>query len=175
MLGSHSSSWSHADLMPLPPAPDNQVRRKRGKAVRLLLLRLRCLEGAQPCAECFHCTVLFCLSLLSFLLHFSPLCLFRLSSGSLRPSHCLEPVRLLLWLLARSVDGLAPSACVVRCPTRIHHTFFHHVMCLFDTSFSSCIEFASFLASTHSFCVVVSSSPSCPSWASTPLSSLRFS
>ena len=55
--------------------------------------------------------------------------------------------------------------------TRIHQTFLHHVMCPFDTSFSSCIEVASFFASTHFSCVVISSSPSCPLWASTSLSS----
>ena len=54
--------------------------------------------------------------------------------------------------------------------TRIHHAFLHHVMCLFDTSFSSCIEF-SFLASTHFSCVVTSFASWCPSWASTSLSS----
>ena len=32
--------------------------------------------------------------------------------------------------------------------TRIHQAFLHHVMCLFDTSFSSCIEFVSILSST---------------------------
>ena len=74
-----------------------------------------------------------------FLLHSLPLPL-RLSPGSLRPYHHREPVRLPFWLLAIFVDGLAPSACVVRCP-RIHHAFRHHVMCLFDTLFSSCIGF----------------------------------
>ena len=49
--------------------------------------------------------------------------------------------------------------------TRIHHAFLHHVMCLFDTSCSSCIEFVSLLSSTHSPCVVISSFPSCASWA----------
>ena len=49
--------------------------------------------------------------------------------------------------------------------TRIHHAFFHHVMCLFDTSLSTCIEFISFFSSKHSPCVVISSFPSYPSWA----------
>ena len=56
---------------------------------------------------------------------------------------------------------------------RTHQASLHHVMCLFDTSFPSCIEFPSFLSSTHFSCVVMSSSPSCRSWASTSLSSLR--
>ena len=37
-------------------------------------------------------------------------------SGSLQPYRHRKPVRLPFWLLARFVDGLAPSACVVRCP-----------------------------------------------------------
>ena len=49
------------------------------------------------------------------LLHFSPLPL-RQGSGSLRPCRHREPVRLPSWLLAMFVDGLAPSAYVVRCP-----------------------------------------------------------
>ena len=40
----------------------------------------------------------------------------RQSSGSRRPRHCLEPVRLLFWLLARFVGALAPSVGVGRCP-----------------------------------------------------------
>ena len=83
------------------------------------------------------------------------------------------PARL-SWLLATLVDGLAPSANVGRCPIRTHQAFRHHVMCLFDTSFSSCVEF-SFLASTHFSCVVTSFTSSCPSWASTSLSSSRSS
>ena len=64
---------------------------------------------------------------------------------------------------------------VLRCgplSTRIHQAFFHHVMCLFNKSCSSCIEFISFFSSTHSSCVVNISFPSCPSWA---LSLLRSS
>ena len=38
--------------------------------------------------------------------------------------------------------------------TRIHQAFLHHVMCLFDKSFSSCVEFAFFFASTHSSCLL---------------------
>ena len=68
------------------------------------------------------------------------------------------PARL-SWLLAILFDGLAPSVSVGRCP-------YDHVMCLFDTSFSSCIEFVSFCSSTHFSCVVIASSLSCPSWAS---------
>ena len=77
-----------------------------------------------------------------------------------------------------SPDSSTPSRrSHVRSPlsTRMHHAFFHQIMCPFDTSFSSCIEFASFFASTHFSCVAVSSSPSCPSWASTSLSSSRSS
>ena len=55
--------------------------------------------------------------------------------------------------------------------TRIHRGFFHHVMCLFDTSLSSCIEFVSFFSSTLSSCLVISSLPSYPSCALTLLSS----
>ena len=40
---------------------------------------------------------------------------FLFSPLPLRLSGSPEPVRLLFWLLARFVDGLAPSACVVRC------------------------------------------------------------
>ena len=43
--------------------------------------------------------------------YFSP----SASSAELRASSRRGPVRLLSWLLARFVDGLAPSACVVRC------------------------------------------------------------
>ena len=55
--------------------------------------------------------------------------------------------------------------------TRIHQAFLHHVTCLFDTSFPSCIEFMSIFSSTHSSCVVISSFPSCSSRASTSPSS----
>ena len=58
---------------------------------------------------------------------------------------------------------------------RIHHAFRHHVRCLFDSPISSCNEFVFFFASTHSSCFVISSFPSCPSWASTSLSSSRSS
>ena len=58
---------------------------------------------------------------------------------------------------------------------RTHQASLHHVMCLFDTFISSCIEFVSFFASTPFSCVAISSSPSCPSWASTSLSPLRSS
>ena len=58
---------------------------------------------------------------------------------------------------------------------RTHQAFRHHVMCLLDTSFSSFIEFIPFFVPTQFSCVVISPSPSCPSWASTFLSSLRSS
>ena len=80
----------------------------------LLLVRLCCLLSVARCAEYFHCTVC---SVFLFFLFFptSPPMPLRQNSGSLRPRHCLEPVRLLFWLL-RFVDVLATSACVVRCP-----------------------------------------------------------
>ena len=40
---------------------------------------------------------------------------------------------------------------------RTHQASLHHVMCPFDTSLSSCIEFVSFFSSTHFSCVVISS------------------
>ena len=81
----------------------------------LWVVRLCCLQSVARCAECFHCTVC---SVFVFFLFFPtshPLPL-RQNSGSLRPCHRREPVRLPFWLLARFVDGLTPSACVVRCP-----------------------------------------------------------
>ena len=77
-------------------------------------------------------------------------------------------------LAARQIRG-RPRAVRMCGPlsTRIHHAFFHHVMCLFDTSLSSYIEFVSFFASTHFSCVVTSFASSCPSWASISLSSSR--
>ena len=90
----------------------------------------------------------------SFLPHFSS----SASSARLWVSSALSSSR------ACSAALLAPRA-VLRCgplSTRIHQAFFHHVMCLFDTSFS-CIEFVSFFSSTHSSCVVISSFPSCSS------------
>ena len=72
-----------------------------------------------------------------------------------------DSVRLPSWLLAfPSCHGLAPSAYSGPLSTRIHQAFRHHVMSLFDTSFSSCIEFV-FFTSTHSSCVVISPFPCC--------------
>ena len=107
-----------------------------------MLLQAHCCcrswqASVSPGAECFHCVV--CFSLLSFLPISTPLPP-RLS-GSPRPNHCLEPVHM-----------CGPLS------TRIHQAFLHHVMCLFDTSFSSCIEFVSFFASTHFSCVFITSS-----------------
>ena len=71
------------------------------------------------------------------------------------------------WLLH---VGRRPGA-VRRCGplfARIHQA-------LFDTSFSSCIEFvSSSFPSTHSSCVVISTSPSCPSLGLHFLGSTRF-
>ena len=58
------------------------------------------------------------------------------------------PARL-SWLLAILFRSLAPSAGVGRCPCGPTKAFRHHVMCLFDTSLSSYIEFVSFVASTQ--------------------------
>ena len=113
-----------------------------------------------------HCVAFF--SLPCPLLPFSPFL-------SLRPVRSRALPALPSWLLVTLIDGLAPSAGVVRCPHGPTMRFFHQVMCLFDTSFSSCIEFASFLASTHFSYVVASSALSCPSWASTSFSSLPLS
>ena len=81
----------------------------------LLLLRLLRLRGGRRRAVCCFLFSPSFLAPISFFPLSPPLPL-RQSSGSLRPRHCLEPVRLLFWLLARLVDGLAPSACAVRCP-----------------------------------------------------------
>ena len=77
-------------------------------------------------------------------------------SGSLRPCHCLEPVRLLFWLLVRLVDGLAPSACAVRCP--------HGSTMRFPTM--SCVY------STHHSLHALNSVPSCLQRIPLALSSL---
>ena len=118
------------------------------------LLRVACCCCCCGCGCCCHCVcswevednvqrVAFfssspLLSPMSFfpispplpLRRFTPLLPLRRNSGSLRQCHHRGPVRPLSSLLARLVDGLAPSSCVVRSPTRIHQAFFHHVMCL---------------------------------------------
>ena len=54
---------------------------------------------------------------------------------------------------------------------RTHHDLCHHVVCLFDTWFFSCIEFVPPpFSSTLPSRVVSSPSSSCPPWASTLLS-----
>ena len=126
------------------------------------LLRFRCLGNGRQRVKC------------CFL--FSPFSLAPISPFlPLRPvlSRAL-PARL-LWLLATPFDGLSPSAGEVHCPYGPTKRLCHQVMCLFDTWLSSCIEFVSFFTSTQFSCVVISSSPSCPSWAWTSLSSLRSS
>ena len=91
---------------------------------------------------------------------------------TLRRLVCLSPF--LISHLSPSASPAGSGSCAVRrcgpLSTRIHQAFLHHV-CLFDTSFSSCVEFAYFFASTHSSFVVISSSPSCLSRASTSLPS----
>ena len=80
----------------------------------LLLLLLRFSASARLCAECSHCTISFgFLSLCFPISHLLPL---RLYDGPVRPRLHREPLRPPFWLLARFVDGLAPSACVVRRP-----------------------------------------------------------
>ena len=99
-----------------------------------------------------------------FLLHVSP----SASSAGLRVSSTLSSSQACSTaLLAARQIRRRPRAVRMCGPlfTRIQDAFFHHVTCLFDTSFSSCIEF-SFLASTHFSCVVTSCASSCPSWAS---------
>ena len=81
----------------------------------LQVVRLCCLLSAARCAECFRCTV--CSVFLFFLFFATSLPLpLRLGSGSLRPCRHRGPVRPPFWLIARFVDGLAPSACMVRHP-----------------------------------------------------------
>ena len=78
-----------------------------------------------------------CSVLLSFLHPCAPFCLARLRRGSrgCSPHSSTASRRPHVW---------------VRCHTRTHRASLHHVMCLFHTSFPSCIEFPSFLSSTHS-------------------------
>ena len=107
-----------------------------------------------------------------FLLHFS----LSVSLAGLWASSTLSSSRACSAALLATRQVRRRSRAVRMCgllSTRIHQAFLHHVMCLFDTSFSSCVEFTSFLASTHSFYVVISSSPSCPFWASTSLSCFK--
>ena len=130
------------------------------------------MESAALCAECLYCVV--CSVFLSFLHHFS----LSASSAKLWVSSTLSSSRACSapLLAARQIRRRPCAVC--KCgplSTRIHHAFFHHIICLFDTSFSSCIEFTSFLASAHSFCVVVYSFPSCPSCASTSFLGFPFS
>ena len=123
-----------------------------------------------------------CSVLLSFLSvapcsHFFLPCLsLYLLGKALRPHHSLSRACSAALLAARPIRR-RPRAMRMCGPlsTRIHHAFLHHVMFPFDTSLFSCIEFVSFFSSTHYSCVVISSSPSCPSWASTSLSSSRSS
>ena len=159
----------------------NQSKRhcKRIAAVAAAVVAAAAVVGVVAFARCstmcrvfsLHC--LFCLSLLSFLPHFSP----SASSAKLWVSSTLSSSRACsAALLAARQIRRRPRA-VRMCPlsTRIHHAFLHHVMCLFDTSFSSYIEFVSVFASTHFSCVVTSFASSCPAWASTSLSPSRSS
>ena len=156
---------------PEPIVTDAESPRLPLPLLLLLLVRLRCLVCAARCAECFHCTVC---SVFLFFLFFpiSPPLHLRQNCGSLSSSRACSAA-----LLAARQIRRRPRAVRMCGPlsTRIHQAFFHHVICIFDTSFSSCIEFTSFLGSTHSFCVVVSSSSSCPFCSSTSLSSLHSS
>ena len=96
-----------------------------------------------------------------FLPHFSP----SASSVKLWVSSTLSLSRACsAALLAVRQTHRRPRAVLMCGPlsTQIHQAFFHHVMCLFDTSFSR-TESVSFFSSTHSSCVVISSFPSWPS------------
>ena len=104
----------------------------------------------------------------SVLLSFLPM--FPCSHFSLSPPATLSVSRVSRAALVAARHTLRRPRAVRKCgplSTRTHLASFHHAMCLFDTSLSSCIEFVSLFASTHSSCLVISSFPSCPSWAST--------
>ena len=135
----------------------------------LLLGLLRLRSGRRRAVCCF----LFSPSFLApnfFLLLCLLLCLFGKALGSLRPRHCLEPVRLLFWLLARLVDGLAPSACAVRC-SHGSTMRFSTMSCVYSTHRSlHALNFPSWLQRI-SLAFVTSFASWCPSWASTSLSS----
>ena len=137
----------------------------RGVSLKLPLarrsLQARCCDcscrSCCCCCGCCGCTVLsFFLSFLFFPISL-PLPL-QQGSGSLRPCHRREPVRLPFWLLARFVDGLAPSACVVRRPYG-------------STMRSSTMSCA---YSTHHFLRALNSFPSLLQRMSLALSSLLF-
>ena len=116
--------------------------------------RVRIHQGA----ECSRCIVMVCLFDTSL---FLPSACIGKALFLFDPVVNRDSVRLPSWLLAfPSCHGLAPSAYSGPLSTRIHQAFRHHVMSLFDTSFSSCIEFV-FFTSTHSSCVVISPFPCC--------------
>ena len=116
------------------------------------------LEGA--CGRCCHLEYLHCcgclLLLFLLLLAVAVAVLLRRAgpgSGWLPSSFLPSPVSLFFHLPWVSQTQLPSRTCSAACgplSTRIHHAKRHHVMCLFDTSFSSCIEFAT----TRSSCVV---------------------
>ena len=109
---------------------------------------------------------------------FALLSLLPVSHSSLSPPATLPVSRVSRAALVAARHTFRRPRAVRRCgplSIRTHQAFRHHVMCLFDTSFSSLIEFIPFFVSTQFSCVVISPSPSCPSWASTFLSSLRSS
>ena len=111
----------------------------------LRLLRLRLWASGLRGAECLRCTV-WSVSLPFFFPTARPLPL--------------------LWVSSTLSSSRACSAALLAAlSTRIHQAFFHHVMCLFDSSLSSCNEFAPFFTSTHPSYVIISSSPSRPFWA----------
>ena len=118
------------------------------------------------CCGCCCCTAVLALSRSSQLNRCVPLVAdvwtFSVCSSSRTSSAALVAARHVR-RRPRAVRNCGPLS------TRIHQAFLHHVPCLFDTLFTSCIEFVSFFfASTHSSCVVVSPS-SCSPWACTSL------
>ena len=129
----------------------------------LQLVPLRLGSGRQRARCCF---LLFLLSLapISFFTISHPLPL-RLNSGPLRPCRHCAPVRLPFWLLSMFVDGLAPSASEVRCPHRsTKRSSTTSCVCSTHHSLLALNSFPSFLQRIL-LAFVISSFPSCPSWA----------
>ena len=122
-----------------------------------LLVRFPCQASVSRGVFSLRCLV--CLSPSPFL----PFCLFVQTLGLLTlPSSRVCSVRQPFWLLATFVDDLAPSEGVVRCPHGSTRRF-STMSCVCSTRHSlHALNSFFFFASTHS---------SCPSWASTSLSS----
>ena len=111
----------------------------------LWVLHLLLWANGLPSAKCLRC--IFWSVSLPFFFSTSPPLPLRPGSGSLRPCLHRGPVRPPFWLLARFVDGLAPSACVVRHPygstmrsstmSCVYST--HHFLCALN-SFPSLLQ-----------------------------------